>query len=278
MATLRQLAATLSDSEKGLYSAGLAEFDRLRIRLSPGQFIVVGGRPGMGKTPFLLFLYKQLWQMNNLPQLFISNEDGETLLYKKLAAAVSGIPVEELREKAVEVLADHMDHLVSDRCSITEGGRIWEQMKEQITAAAGAGTRIVIIDKLQTIYSGSPYPNRDQELAGITRDMKQLAMEHQLLLIVSSSLSRNVEHRYGRTPFLSDLRESGMIGENADDLTFSGERPPEAGFFESVARIAGEYGFTLNRRKTRIRKSTSRQTVIGIVANQKPKKTSLTFG
>ena len=216
MATLRQLAASLSDSGKGLYSAGLTEFDRLRIRLSPGQFIVVGGRPGMGKTPFLLFLYKQLWQMNNLPQLFISNEDGETLLYKKLAAAVSGIPVEELREKAAEVLADHMDHLVSDRCSITEGGRIWEQMKEQITTAAKAGTRIVIIDKLQTIYAESPYPNRDQELAGITRDMKQLAMEHQLLLIVSSSLSRNVEHRYGRTPFLSDLRESGMIEENAD--------------------------------------------------------------
>ena len=56
----------------------------------------------------------------------------------------------------------------------------------------------------------------------------------------------------------------------ADDLTFSGERPPEAGFFESVTRIVGEHGFTLNRRKTRIQKSTSRQTVTGIVANQKP--------
>ena len=56
----------------------------------------------------------------------------------------------------------------------------------------------------------------------------------------------------------------------ADDLTFSGERPPEAGFFESVARITGEHGFTQNRRKTRLQKSTSRQTVTGIVANQKP--------
>ena len=51
---------------------------------------------------------------------------------------------------------------------------------------------------------------------------------------------------------------------------FSGERPPEAGFFESVTLIAGEHGFTLNRRKTRLQKSTSRQTVTGIVANQKP--------
>ena len=56
----------------------------------------------------------------------------------------------------------------------------------------------------------------------------------------------------------------------ADDLTFSGERTPEVGFFDSVARIAGEHGFTLNRRKTRIQKSTSRQTVTGIVANRKP--------
>ncbi len=94
----------------------------------------------------------------------------------------------------------------------------------------------------------------------------------------------------------------------ADDLTFSGERPPEAGFFESVTRTAGAHGFILNRRKTRIetprgrageesesvkdffsvlfaypvstlsrgnaltgfQRSTSRQTVTGIVANQKP--------
>ena len=125
-------------------------------------------------------------------------------------------------------------------------------------------------DSGKGLYTEFPYPNRDQELAGITRDMKQLAMEHQLLLIVSSSLSRNVEHRHARTPFLSGLRESGMIGENADDLTFSGERPPEAGFFESVTRIIGEHGFTLNRRKTRIQHSTSRQVVTGIVANSNP--------
>lgn len=56
----------------------------------------------------------------------------------------------------------------------------------------------------------------------------------------------------------------------ADDLTFSGERPPEAGFFESVTRTAGAHGFILNRRKTRIQRSTSRQTVTGIVANRKP--------
>jgi len=59
-------------------------------------------------------------------------------------------------------------------------------------------TGLVII---WTIYAEYPYPNRDQELAGITRDMKQLAVEHQLLLIVSSSLARNAEHRFGRSPF-----------------------------------------------------------------------------
>jgi replicative DNA helicase len=82
---------------------------------------------------------------------------------------------------------------------------------------------IVFIDKLQTIYAEFPYPNRDQELAGITREMKQLAMEHQLLLIVSSSLSQNVETRMLHLPYLSDLRESGMIEENANDLTFRGK-------------------------------------------------------
>ena len=170
----------------------------------------------MGKTCFLLFLYKQLWQENNLPLLFISTEEGETVLYKKLAATVSGIPEQELQEKAAEVLANHFDHLATNRCSIVMESRRWEKMKERIVEAAEAGTRIVIIDKLQTIYAEFPYPNRDQELAGITREMKQLAMEHQLLFIVSSSLSRNVETRMQHLPYLSDLRESGMIEENAD--------------------------------------------------------------
>lgn len=92
MATLKQLAASLSEKEKGLYRSGLEEFERLRIRLSPGQLIVVGGRPGIGKTPFLLFLYSQLWQMNNLPQLFISifSDLRESGMIEENAAKVLG--------------------------------------------------------------------------------------------------------------------------------------------------------------------------------------------
>jgi replicative DNA helicase len=62
----------------------------------------------------------------------------------------------------------------------------------------------------QLAASKNQLPNPDQEIVGITREMKELATGHGLLLIVSSSLSRSVESREGKKPLLSDLFGVGL--------------------------------------------------------------------
>lgn len=218
MLSFRNLAASLAETEQGLFKSGLEAFDKLKIRLSPGQLLIVGARPGVGKTLFLLFLFQKMWETNGIPQLFISTEESETLLYKKLAIIVSGIPLKELQENTGRVLSDHGDILVTDHCFFMLESAEWEKLKEKITAAASEGIRIIFLEKLQSIHSRNPYSNRDQELGAIVQELKQLAMDRQLLIIASSSLARGVEYRIAKTPYLSDLRESGMIEENADTV------------------------------------------------------------
>ena len=218
MISLLKLASSLSEKEQGLYRSGLEEFDRLKIRLAPGQFLIAGARPGVGKTTFLLFLFSKLWEANGVPQLFISFEESERQLYKKLAASISGTPVDQLSEKYEAVFAEHVDTLVTQHCFFELATPRWEVIRERVEEAAGEGIRIIFLDKLQSVYTDATHSNREQELGFITRELKRVAMELGLLLIVSSSLNRSVEYRPGKTPYLSDLRESGMIEENGDAI------------------------------------------------------------
>ena len=75
---------------------------------------------------------------------------------------------------------------------------------------------IVIIDYLQLMKSQLKIDNRVQEISYITRDLKIIAKEFEIPIILLSQLSRNVETRINKRPMLSDLRESGSIEQDAD--------------------------------------------------------------
>ena len=75
---------------------------------------------------------------------------------------------------------------------------------------------IVIIDYLQLMKSNLKLENRVQEISYITRDLKIIAKEFGIPIILLSQLSRNVETRINKRPMLSDLRESGSIEQDAD--------------------------------------------------------------
>jgi len=79
------------------------------------------------------------------------------------------------------------------------------------------GTRLVVVDYLQLMHDPSRrYGSREQEIAGISGGMKQLAQELNVPVIVLSQLNREFEKDKSRRPRLSDLRESGAIEQDAD--------------------------------------------------------------
>ena len=79
-------------------------------------------------------------------------------------------------------------------------------------------TKVVFIDYLQLLSTGRRIDNRQQEIATISRNIKLLAKELDICIICLSQLSRKVEERPDKTPHMSDLRESGSIEQDADQV------------------------------------------------------------
>jgi len=82
------------------------------------------------------------------------------------------------------------------------------------------GQFVLIIDYLQLMHSQEKVENRVQEISKITRQMKHLARELKIPVLLLSQLSREIEKRQDKRPILSDLRESGSIEQDADVVMF----------------------------------------------------------
>lgn len=197
----------------------------------PGQVTLIGSRPGMGRTLLMLYLYHQLYQKYELPQLFISNEEEENLLYNKLIATVTQVNIDLVQDRKEECIL-RSQGLSSEKCFLGSFYGSWEELKEQLVAAiAEKGVKLLFIDKIQGIYSEQHSRNRDQEVGNIIKELKILAVEKRVSIVVSSSLNRSVESRDGKIPLLSDLRDSGSLEDIADTVLFL-HRPEYYGITE----------------------------------------------
>ncbi len=205
--------------------------DGQSIPFLPGQVTLIGSRPGMGRTLLMLYIYHQLYQKYELPQLFISNEEEENLLYNKLIATVTQVNIDLVQDRKEESIL-RSQTLTSDKCFMGSFYGSWEELKEQLVAAiAEKGVQLLFIDKIQGVYCEQNCRNRDQEVGNIIKELKILAVEKQVSIVVSSSLNRSVESREGKKPRLSDLRDSGSLEDIADTVLFL-HRPEYYGFTE----------------------------------------------
>src|SRR5690625_5122962 len=82
------------------------------------------------------------------------------------------------------------------------------------------GNHLIIIDYLQLLQTSGRYENRNLEVGAMTRELKLLAMELDVPIVLLSQLSRAVEQRQDKRPMLSDLRDSGNIEQDADVVGF----------------------------------------------------------
>lgn len=205
--------------------------DGQSIPFLPGQVTLIGSRPGMGRTLLMLYLYHQLYDKFELPQLFISNEEEENRLYNKLIATVTHVNIDLVQNRREDCELQSKG-LSSEKCFMGSFYGSWEELKVQLEAAiAEKGVQFLFIDKIQGVYSEQHSRNRDQEVGNIIKELKILAVEKQVSIVVSSSLNRSVESREGKIPRLSDLRDSGSLEDIADTVLFL-HRPEYYGITE----------------------------------------------
>lgn len=211
---------------------GFHDLDQLLGGLQPQELYILGGRPGEGKTSFLLniVLWHILTRQTNLA--IFSLEMSQNDLANRLISMESGIDSQRLRTRwldeeewdRIEAASQRLDN---DRWFVDESGSL------SIPAIrtkcrrhkAMKGLDLVVVDYLQMMEAeelshGKKQYNRTQEIGEISRGLKQLAKDLDVPVLAAASLNRAVESRSNKRPQLSDLREGGSIESDADLVMF----------------------------------------------------------
>ena len=226
------------DTPNGLNSS-FKDLDSIIQGFQKSDLIIVAGRPSMGKTAFSLNLGKNIVEKYNVPLLIFSLEMSRQQIIYRFISTESNInanrlksgKMSELEWKSLSVSMKRISELpifIDDNPNLTLID-IRLRLRKVFTKKVDNG--LVIIDYLQLMKLSSKLENRVQEISYITRNLKILAKEFKVPIIVLSQLSRNVESRTNKRPMLSDLRESGCLAVLKKYST-SNFLPIETSFFK----------------------------------------------
>jgi len=206
---------------------GFIDIDRMLGGLQPSDLLIIAGRPGMGKTGFILSALKNAALTHKKHVAIFSLEMSNEQLVQRIIAQETGIDSTRLRSgklspdewllftQAIEVLTD--THIFLDDTPAltplqlrTKCRRLHLEYKLDL----------IVVDYLQLMGGDNRSNNRVQEVSDISRNMKILARELNVPVLAAAQLSRAVEQRSDKRPVLSDLRESGSLEQDADVVMF----------------------------------------------------------
>jgi replicative DNA helicase len=212
---------------------GYTDLDRMLAGLQPGALLVVGARPGMGKTAFALGLAANAAVREKLPVLFFSLEMGHLEITQRLIAAEARVDSSKMRTGQ---LNDNDWSKITKAIGRLGEGTMWIDDNPAVTLMEirskarrlqdrlGQKLGLVVVDYLQLMQGRGSAENRQVEVAEISRGLKVLARELDAPVLALSQLSRQLEQRSDKRPMLADLRESGCMPagtrlRRADDNT-----------------------------------------------------------
>lgn len=216
------VAEKTSGKTKGIIPTGYFRLDSI-LSISRGDLVVVAARPGVGKSAFVGNLAVKFSLAGYRTVLFSMEMSREQIMNRILSSAgqiphdflvknsVYGRYAEDMG-KAASLLYGKCGLVIDDKSCLTSG-----EIKRKCIKAK---TDAVIIDYLQLMKSARKYESKVNEVAEITRDLKIMAGDLNVPVILLSQLNRDVEKRAGQRPVLSDLRDSGSIEQDANSIIF----------------------------------------------------------
>ena len=220
------LNASIPGGVTGL-ETGLKAVDKALDGLQRSDLIIVAGRPGMGKTGFLIGVAKHVGLALKRNVAFFTLEMSSEQLIQRMVAQETNIDSQKLRSaKLSDTEAQEVVHalgvLSESRIFIDDTPAITPlQMRTKCRRMQmEIGLDLVIVDYLQLMSGDTRTENRVQEVSYISRYLKVLARDLNVPVMAAAQLSRAVEQRQDKTPVLSDLRESGSLEQDADIVLF----------------------------------------------------------
>ena len=204
---------------------GFPRIDDCLQGLRPGQMVVIGARPGVGKTSFALNLATNA-AYEGASVAFFSLEMSKVEIGQRLLAANARVGLREIRSARIrkeqwsQILQasnelSQLDIVIDD----TPGTTVTEIRAKARRILRGKERGLVIVDYLQLLsppVGGRRADSRATEVSEMSRGIKIMAKDLGVPVVALSQLNRTVESRTGKRPQLSDLRESGSIEQDAD--------------------------------------------------------------
>ncbi|MCI0498810.1 MAG: replicative DNA helicase [Planctomycetales bacterium] len=215
------------EKRKGSHVTGLPtgfeELNHTLAGLQKGEMIIVAGRPSMGKTSFALNIAETLGADENIPVAIFSMEMGRHQLVERFLCSRSRMDSQLVRKGMLST--DQMAELTRVGGELFEKPIFIDDTPGLTPLMVRAKCRrlksrhdiqAVFIDYMQLMSLGGYAESRQQEISTISRQLKGLARELDIPVVVLSQLNRGAEGREGHRPRMSDLRESGSIEQDAD--------------------------------------------------------------
>ena len=204
-------------------SSGFESLDALTSGFRPGSLNVLAGRPSMGKSTLALNIATHLSSAKNV--LFFSLEMTQVQLMLKIISGETNIPLykverNQLSDNEEEIFYKALAQAGNKSMNIVDRGGLNVKDVCSITRKMNVERKvdILLIDYLQLMRYDKG--REISELGNITRELKYLSKELQIPVILLSQLSRGVESRENKRPYMSDLRSSGEIEQDADIVMF----------------------------------------------------------
>ncbi len=204
---------------------GFSGLDEVLVQMGKGDLVLIGARPGMGKTSFALNIATNVAKSSGKAVCVFSLEMSAEQLVTRILSSEAMVDSHSLRSGILK--PDDWTRL-ADAATDLSGCDLWiddttgitpTEMKAKLRRVKNLG--MVVVDYLQLMTTGRNIDNRVQEVGEISRTLKLIAKELGVPVVCCAQLSRSPEkNRTSKRPMLSDLRDSGSIEQDADVVIF----------------------------------------------------------
>ena len=217
---------SITNKESLLVKTGYDRLDRLAGGLTKGEITIIGGRPGHGKTTFMINLLSRMIH-SGLRKAFFSRELPNSELLKKLLTLESGKLSYGMVRKGIFEQTDLQElSYVKDKMQewySKDNFLLFDNIRDFATTASEIRKfkpDVVFDDYLQLISPHGKFQERRLQLEQLVNDYKWVVKENECALVLASQLNRAIETRHNPVPQLSDLAESGAIEQVAENVFF----------------------------------------------------------
>lgn len=204
---------------------GFNALDQVLVGMNGGDLILVGARPGMGKTSFAVDIGMDVAKTSSKTVCVFSLEMSAEQLANRLLSGEAQIDSTVMRSGQIkDNVAWENIAMAASKISETElliddtPGITVTSMRSKLRRVKNLG--MVVVDYLGLMQGENHRDNRVLEIGDISRGLKMLAKEFNVPVICCAQLNRDVEKRANKRPMLSDLRDSGAIEQDADVVMF----------------------------------------------------------